>query len=63
MKLVGMDSGTQVRDTRGRLMASFPTEEAARAFVTGYNSAIRDAAERVSRRSTEVMEELRGMAS
>jgi hypothetical protein len=58
-----METSTQVRDTGGRLMASFPTEDAARAFVTGYNTAIRDAAERVRKRSTEVMDELRGMAS
>jgi uncharacterized protein (DUF2164 family) len=58
-----MDNGTQVRETGGRLVASFPSEEAARAFVTGYNSGIRDAADRMRRRTTEVMEELRGMAS
>jgi hypothetical protein len=61
MKLAEMDNSCQVRDPAGRMIASFPTTEAARAFLTGYETGVRDAAERISRRGNETMNELKGM--
>jgi hypothetical protein len=61
MKLIELDNSTQVRDTNGRLVATFPTPEAAKAFQSGYESGIRDSAERFTRRSNELLNEFKGM--
>jgi hypothetical protein len=61
MKLAELENSCQVRDPAGRLIATFPTAENARAFLTGYESGVRDGAERVARRVNELIAELKGM--
>jgi len=62
MKIVNKNESCQVLTESGRFVVSYPTEVEARAFVTGYKTATRDVADRVSLRTSELIREIGGPA-
>jgi hypothetical protein len=62
MKIVTRDNSSQVLDSNGRLVATFPTVEAAQAFGNGYRTGVKDSAEVFTRRAGEFLDELNGRA-
>jgi hypothetical protein len=60
MKIVNKNESAQVLTDSGRLVVAYPTEVEARAFLTGYKSATRDIADRVSLRTSELIREIGG---
>jgi viroplasmin and RNaseH domain-containing protein len=58
MKTIERENSTQVLGNGGRLIGTFPSQEQAKAFVSGYETGLRDSTERVERRTREMMSEL-----